>query len=167
MRGPQELRSPPARLQECNGKLAPLQRATLVRNGLDSSPTGKQTYIPPLRTKPTRNPPCRALGATGYTSTSPRFGQLLGGAASRHRRLIFPGDAHWPDLQQVTHLGSSAKDGMRGKLKHALRLESNSRYAEGTKVFLGMNHPLVTVEENQIDREQHANGVHAVRGQNP
>ena len=70
-----------------------------MRNGRDSSPTCKLTCIPRLRTKPPRNPSCRALGVTGHTRTATRLGRLLGGAASRHRRLIVTDDAHPPNLQ--------------------------------------------------------------------
>jgi len=74
-----------------------------------------------------------------------------------HRRSVVHCDAHplahAPDLQPVTYLGSTSKDGVRGKFEHALGLESDSRDAEGTHVFLSMDHEPVTAEENQIDSE--------------
>ena len=71
------------------------------------------------------------------------------------------------DFELVADACARAADGMSGKLKDAARVEANFGDAERADVLLDVHHALFAIEKHEIDREHHAERVHAVAGNDP
>ena len=76
--------------------------------------------------------------------------------------LTYPSFGHSTDFEPVPYLGSCTKNRVRGKLENTLRLQAYTGHAKRPEVLFHVDHDFFTVQENQINREQHADRVHAM-----
>ena len=71
------------------------------------------------------------------------------------------------DFELIADACAGAADGVSGKLEDAARVEANFGDAERANVLFDVHHPLFAIEKHEIDREHHAERVHAVAGNDP
>ena len=71
------------------------------------------------------------------------------------------------DFELVADACAGAADGVSRKLEDAACVEANLGDAERADVLFDVYHALLAIEKYEIDREHHAECVHAVAGNDP
>jgi len=91
-----------------------------------------------------------------------RYTRLQNVGATIRRRRAFSLASHGSDLQLIAFLSPSTKNRVGRQFQHAVRLQADRRDSEWADVLFDVNHALLAVKKNQVEREEHADGVHTV-----
>src|ERR1035438_3737024 len=119
------------------------------------------TKRPPARSANRRREsgPTTAIGQTSRPNRS-----LLTTYSSR---LVPSISAHRRNFEPIANLCAGAIDSVRRKLQHAGCLERHFGDAKGANVLFDVHDLFIFAEKDEVDWEEHADGMHAARWHNP